>query len=168
MDKQQWIRHLMIVNAIYYRSDSGIYLNGYNINNARQSSKGKHTSSFYNLWHKCIHISSVRCWKKPERMRCVFTSILSIKSWKLFRETKLCFFLVGCILAFRPTHWTLRSYFLLNFHSTIRRVCRLLSWALVTWNSLVGLVVIIGVGRFGFSECHQWLPLLKFLLFIVN
>lgn len=59
MDKQQWIRHLRIVNAIYYRSDSGLY--GYNINNARQSSKGKHMSTFYNLWHKCIHISSVRC-----------------------------------------------------------------------------------------------------------
>ena len=44
MDKQQWIRHLRIVNAIYYRSDSGLY--GYNINNARQSSKGKHTSCF--------------------------------------------------------------------------------------------------------------------------
>ena len=168
MDKQQWIRHLRIVNAIYYRSDSGIYLNGYNINNARQSSKGKHTSSFYNLWHKCIHISSVRCWKKPERMRCVFYFYPLYKKLETIQGNQAMVFLVGCILTFRPTHWTLRSYFLLNFHSTIRRVCRLLSWALVTWNSLVGLVVIIGVGRFGFSECHQWLPLLKFLLFIIN
>ena len=49
----------MIVNAIYYRSDSGLYLNGYNINNARQSSKGKHTSSFYGINVFTYHLSDV-------------------------------------------------------------------------------------------------------------